>query len=118
MSEMNMKNVVLMTTFQSCDEAYSLNRVVIDQIKMFTHNGYKIKVVVAETFEPRGEYLNPNVKIERIPQVPVYNEVKKDDSFDLDVQMLRDKLSKILEGADVVLTHDIIYQNSCLKHNM
>src|SRR3990167_256299 len=114
----NTKNCIIFTSFSSADEAYSLNRVVIDQIKMFTRNGYKIKVIVAETFEPKGEYLNPNVKIERIPQVPVHNEVKKDESFDLDVQMLRDKLSKILEGADVVLTHDIIYQNSCLKHNM
>lgn len=113
----NPKNVVIFTTFSSADEAYSLNRVVIDQIKMFTQNGYKIKVIVAETFEPKGEYLNPNVKIERIPIVPVHNEVKKDESFDKDVEDLTASLEKILEGAHVVITHDVIYQNAALKHN-
>lgn len=114
----NPKNVVIFTTFSSADEAYSLNRVVIDQIKMFTRNGYKIKIIVAETFEPKGEYLDPSVKIERMPYVPVHNEVKKDETFDADVQKIKDALLKILEGANVVITHDVIYQNAALKHNL
>mgnify|MGYP001598900483 CR=1 FL=1 len=111
------RKVVIFTTFSSADEAYSLNRVVIDQIKMLTQNGYKIKVIVAAPFEAKGEYLNPNVKIERIPIVSVHNEVKKDETFDADVTALEKSLTEILTGADVVITHDIIYQNACLKHN-
>src|SRR3990167_4384255 len=111
------KRVVICTTFSATDEAYSLNRVVVDQIKMLTQNGYQIKLVVAQTFEPTGEYLGSNVKIERIPIVPVHNEVKKDETFDSDVNALTDALKKALDGADVVITHDYIYQNAALKHN-
>lgn len=112
------KRIAIFTTFNSCDEAYSLNRVVIDQIKMLTSNGYKVKVIVADGFEPKGEYLNPNVKIEKIPNVPVHNEVKKDETFDADVETLYLSLKEILGNADVVITHDIVYQNACLKHNL
>lgn len=111
------RNVAILTTFSSADEAYSLNRVVIDQIKMLTGGGYKIKVVVASTFEPNGEYLNPGVKLERIPIVSVANEVKKDETFDKDVADLETALETALAGAQVVITHDVIYQNSALKHN-
>ncbi len=111
------RHVAILTTFSSADEAYSLNRVVVDQIKMLVSNGYKVKVVVAEPFEPKGEYLNPNVKIVKIPNVPVHNEVKKDETFEKDVEMLTAGLEEALSGADVVFTHDIIYQNACLKHN-
>jgi glycosyltransferase involved in cell wall biosynthesis len=111
------KNVVIFTTFNSADEAYSLNRVVIDQIKMFTQNGYSIRVIVSEGFVPKGEYLNPMVKLDYIPNVPVHNEVKKDETFEDDVERLVGALNKAIDGADVVITHDIIYQNSALKHN-
>jgi len=111
------KNVAIFTTFSSADEAYSLNRVVQDQIKMLTGNGYSVKVIVAEPFEPKGEYLNPMVKIGRIPNPPVFNEVKKDESFDTDVDELEKALMVALDGADVCITHDIVYQNACLKHN-
>lgn len=111
------RNVVIFTTFSSSDEAYSLNRVVLDQIKMLTQNGYKIKVIVSDTFEAKGEYANENVKIERIPIVTVHNEVKKDETFDKDVDDLTSALERVVEGAHVVITHDVIYQNACLKHN-
>jgi hypothetical protein len=111
------RNVAIFTTFSQADEAYSLNRVVLDQIKMFTQNGYKIKVIVADPFVATGGYLNPGVTLARIPIVAVHNEVKKDETFDSDVDRLESALNKILEGVDVVITHDVIYQNACLKHN-
>jgi len=112
------KNIAIFTTFTSADEAYSLNRVTIDQLKMLLRNGYKVKVIVAEGFQPKGIYTDPNVKIETIPNVPVHNEVKKDETFAEDVEKLYNALKIILQGADIVITHDIIYQNAALKHNM
>src|SRR3990167_5186376 len=112
-----MKNVAIFTTFSEISEAYSLNRIVKDQLKMLLDHGYKPTVIVAEPFEPKGIYADKNVTIKRIPLVPVHNEVKKDESFEDDVQELYVALKEVLQHADVVITHDVIYQNAALKHN-
>lgn len=110
------KRVAILTNFNNADPAYSLNRVVQDQIKMLLHNGYEdITVLVADGFEPVDMY--QHVKLAYIPNVPCHNEVKKDDSFDDDVQYVYSALKEALKDVDVVLTHDIIYQPACLKHN-
>jgi hypothetical protein len=111
------KNIVIFTTFADASEAYSLNRVVQDQLKMLLQNGYKPAVIVAEPFQPKGIYAHPDVIIKKIPMVPVYNEVKKDATFEDDVERLVQGLEDVLKDADVVLTHDVIYQNAALKHN-
>lgn len=111
------KRIALFTNFSSADAAYSLNRVVQDQIKMFLHNGYEdVRVLVAEGFEPVEMYAE--VQLFHIPNVPCHNEIRKDESFDSDVENIYQSLSKALEGVDVVLTHDLIYQPACLKHNL
>jgi glycosyltransferase involved in cell wall biosynthesis len=116
-SVLNAKKVAIFTTFSEISEAYSLNRVVQDQLKMFLRNGYEPTVIVTDSFEPKGIYADPRVKIARIPGVPVHNEVKNDESFDDDVTMLTSNLETILKDIDVVLTHDVVYQNAALKHN-
>ena len=87
---------------------------------MFLKNGYKPILIVSEPFQAPEEtiYNHPDITIKRIPMVPVYNEVKVDETFDQDVEMLASHLEKILEGGDVVITHDVIYQNAALKHNL
>lgn len=112
---MSQKRVAIFTNFNSADPAYSLNRVVQDQIKMFTRNDYAVKVIVAEGFTPVEEY--KNVELAYVPNVPCHNEVKKDDSFESDVETIYQALKSALSDVDVVLTHDIIYQPSALKHN-
>lgn len=112
------KKITIFTTFNSLSEAYSLNRVVDDQIKMFLNNGYELTVIVAEGFVPEGLYSDSRVTIKEIPNVPVHNEVKKDETFDEDVQDIYLALKSVLQDSDVVLTHDIIYQPAALKHNI
>ncbi len=84
---------------------------------MLLLNGYEPTVIVAQTFEPEGIYAHPGVKIETIPNVACHNEVKKDETFDEDVTEIEQRLMEILKDKDIVITHDIIYQNACLKHN-
>lgn len=115
---MQPKRVCVMTTFSEISPSYSLNRVVIDQLKMFLSHGYEPTVIVADPFVPEGIYADPRVKIVKIPLVPVHNEVKKDETFDEDVTKLENALKTALKDIDVVITHDIVYQNACLKHNM
>jgi hypothetical protein len=111
-----MKTVGIFTNFSSYSEAYSLNRVVQNQIRMLVDHGYKPVVIVGKYFEPVQDYADPNVIIKHIPDVPVFNEVKMDSSFDRDVLAIEKDLTSALEGIDVVLTHDIIYQPACMKH--
>lgn len=112
------KRVAILTTFGSYSEAYSLNRVVMDQIKMLVNGGYQPVVIVGSTFKPVKAYALPEVEIRTIPDVPVHNEVKKDPTFDQDVLAIEKALEIALVGVDVVLTHDIIYQPAALKHNL
>ena len=110
------KRISILTNFSSFSEAYSLNRVVMNQIRMLIDNGYKPVVIVGENFKPVQDYAHPDVELRRIPDVPVSNEVKSDVTFDQDVGAIERELAKALDGIDVVLTHDIIYQPACVKH--
>lgn len=112
-----MKKITIFTTFSDIQKAYSLNIITQYQIKMLLLNGYTPTVIVHETFKPEGIYAHPGVKLEYIPNVPCHNEVRKDESFDEDVQAIETRLMEILKDQDVVITHDIVYQNACLKHN-
>jgi len=111
-----MNRVACLTTFSSYSEAYSLNRVVMNQIRMLVDHGYSPVVIVGEHFKPVQDYALPQVELRHIPDVPVFNEVKCDATFDQDVGALERELNKALEGINVVLTHDIIYQPACVKH--
>lgn len=112
-----MKKVCIFTSFADVQKAYSLNIIVQYQIKMLLLNGYHPTVIVHESFQPEGIYAHKGVTIVKIPNMPVHNEVKKDETFEEDVASLEARLLEILKDQDVVLTHDIIYQAACLKHN-
>jgi glycosyltransferase involved in cell wall biosynthesis len=116
-----MKKVAILTTFTSADPAYSLNRVVQDQLTMLVEHGYKPKVLVRQgSFwdNPVEVYANPNGEIVQLPNVPVYNEVKMDETFEEDVKNLFVAIDEALADVDVVITHDIIYQPDGLKFNI
>lgn len=115
--EFQSKKIIIFTTFSEVSEAYSLNRVVQDQIKMFVRNGYKVSVIVQESFEPVQWYANENVEIVKIPLVTCHNDVTKDPTFDEDVAKIRSALERIVTDDSVILTHDVIYQPAALKHN-
>lgn len=111
-----MKKICIVTNFNSADPAYSLNRVVQDQIKMLKIGGYTPIVIVSEHFQAIEAY--QNAEIRKIPAVNCHNSVKKDETFDEDVAKLKEAFAQHLEDIDVALTHDIIYQPAALKHNL
>jgi len=112
------KKVCVFTTFSGADPAYSLNRVVQDQIKMLLTHGYEPTVIVAEGFKPIELYAHEKVTIAEIPNVPVSNEARMDNTFNKDVMRLEGRLMEILSDVDVCITHDIIYQAAALKHQI
>lgn len=113
----NLKKVAIFTTFDSYSEAYSLTRIASEQIKMLTRNGYKPVVIVQDSFEPKKAFALPDVEIRRTPVVACHNEIKKDETFDADVDAIERSLDEALKDIDIVLDHDVIYQNAALKYN-
>jgi glycosyltransferase involved in cell wall biosynthesis len=113
-----MKKVAILTSFSDIQKAYSLNIIVQYQLKSLILNGYEPTLIVHEGFKPEGDYAHPAIKYAYIPNVPAHNEVKKDETFDQDVDGIEAKLLEILKDIDIVITHDVIYQNACLKHNI
>lgn len=114
-----MKKIAILTSFSDIQKAYSLNIIVQYQLKMLILNGYEPILVVHDGFKPEGIYDHPLIKLEFIPNVPAHNEIRKDETFDKDVEALEKRFKQIFEenNVDVAITHDFIYQNACLKHN-
>lgn len=109
------RSVAIFSNFSDYDPVYSLIHVTEDQIKMLVKNGYGVKVIVGDTFEPQGAF--KQAEILKIPNVPCHNEVKKDETFDQDVNDIATALREHLKGVDVCITQDIVYKPSELKHN-
>jgi glycosyltransferase involved in cell wall biosynthesis len=113
--EVDMK-VAIFTTFLSSDHAYSLNNVVVDQIKMFKRAGYDPVVLVGEGFQPVGVY--GQVELRYIPKVFLSNEGKLPDNYHEDGEKMTVALRELLKDINVCITHDVIYQPAHLIHNL
>lgn len=108
--------VAIFTNFFDFDQTYSLCRVTSDQVKMFLRAGIKPVVIVSESFNSKGTIFE-KVDLRKVPNVPCHNEVKKDESFDKDVESIYQALKEHLKDIDVVITQDIVYKPSELKYN-
>lgn len=113
-----MKKVGIFTTFRSADAAYSLNRVVQDQIKMLVYHGIEPTVFVCQGFEAKEAYALPSVKLAYLPDVPTSNEGVLPEDWETHVEKMRAALAEVLKGVDMVLTHDLISQPAHLIHNL
>lgn len=111
-----LKKVALLTNFTNFDPAYSLCRVACDQVKMLLRHNYKPIFIASDSFDPKGTVFE-KVEVRKVPNVPCHNEVKKDPTFDKDVEDIYQKLKEHLKDIDVCLTQDIIYKPSELKYN-
>lgn len=110
------KRVAIFTNFFGYDETFSLCRVTVDQIKMLLRADYKPVVIVSDSFDPKGTIFE-KVELRKVPNVPCHNEVKKDESFEKDVENIYLKLKEYLKDIDVCITQDIVYKPSELKYN-
>lgn len=110
------KSVCVLTNFCDYYSSYSLITVAERQVKMLTDAGYKPKVIVMESFKPEGAFANPDVELCKIPNTHGYNDWRRDETFDKDVEMIKEHLDRFLANVDVVLTHDLVYQAACWKY--
>lgn len=113
-----MKQIYILTNFAAYLKSYSPMIVVSEQLKMLKKHGYNPILIATESFDPPEGSLWQDFKIERIPTVPVSNEAKVDETFEPDVQRIKEKLNEILEDDSIVLTHDLIFLPDYVKHNV
>jgi len=110
--------VTIFTTFGDSDPAYSLNNVVVDQIKMFEgQSDYELEVLVKEGFKAEGTAYAA-VTLKYLPHVHLSNEGKLPTDYENDVEKVYQVLKESLANTNVVITHDIIYQPAHLIHNV
>lgn len=114
-----MTTVAVLTDFVSHDPAYSLCGVVLAQAKMLHAGGLPYRVIVRKGWREPGD-LYPGVQavpvLDHGPDVGS-NAVRITERSAEDVARLTVQLYQALQGVDVVLTHDLIYQpNAWLLH--
>jgi len=110
--------VAILTTFSQGRSAFSLQRVVQDQLAMFVKHGYEptLLVVASDYWSQPDEYFaDERVTVVQYPKVKWVNETEEDREFLADIEILRNALQGALAEADVVITHDIIYLPQYLK---
>ena len=110
--------VAILTTFDQGRSAYSLQRVVQDQLAMFVKHGYEpVLLVVASDYwsEPDEYFAHEGVTVFQYPKVKWISQVDEDKEFLADIEILREALHGALSEVDVVITHDIIYLPLFLK---
>jgi glycosyltransferase involved in cell wall biosynthesis len=100
--------VCVLTDFFEADSTYSLNIVAEDQLAVLKRAGYDPIGVVQEDFQPQRIW--SDVEIRHIPRMPHHNQIKFVEDHDERVAELTAALDEALDGVDVVITHDMIYQ--------
>ena len=110
-----MNTVSLLTDFGFPDSTYSLNIIAEEQLGMLHRAGYEPRGVVDEGFEPQRNWTHAELRY--LPHVTKSNNVEFYDGWEESVATLRTMFEEVLEGVNVVITHDLVYQASMLWHN-
>lgn len=113
-----MKRVAVLTDFYEADMAYSLCRVAGNQLKMLMRNGYEPILIVDQAFKSDQWPWNAAKETRYLPGLPRWNVVKRHETWDRDLETMTTAMREVLQGIDIVLTHDLIYQPAQLLHNM
>ncbi|MDI4650013.1 glycosyltransferase [Cohnella hashimotonis] len=123
--------VAVLTMFNGLSPTYSLVQVAELQLRMLLDAGIDVRLLVSEDCprsERYGAYLD-----ERLAWVPVVNRHdgavihwrdytqatgRTHDRFDAETETIAADFVRKLEGADVCIMHDILYQGWHLVHNV
>lgn len=121
------KNIAIFTTFGSWDDAYSPCQVVKDQLQALVKNGYHPTLFVLDVF-PAQEFMKeewvagfevspviPTIQFEPYKGISATRKVP--DVYEHDVAKIRPALEQYLKDFDVVMCHDVIFQDSFFAYN-
>ena len=112
-----MKTVAILSDFYVAQEAYSLNIIIEEQLGMLHRAGYAPIAIAEDIFKPVR-----NWKLAEMRTIPSGikrgNSITFHEGWKEDVAKIRTSLDVVLEGIDVVITHDLISQPTTLWINM
>ncbi len=111
------KKIAFLTDAYEMDPSYSIAIIIREMLAMAIKAGYKPVLIVEDIFKPTGIF--KHVEIRHIPSgVPRDNHIEFYDGWEDSVQKFKTAYDEILKDIDVIITHDLIYQSSCIWHNM
>jgi glycosyltransferase involved in cell wall biosynthesis len=114
-----MKKVAILTDFLNFDAAYSLCRVVAAQVKMLVGHEYEPLLLVRAGFDRVHSERYPGAEVKELdPGAVGDNRVEVTPESEGEVENLLGQMRDALEGYDVVLTHDLIYQPNMWKYHV
>jgi hypothetical protein len=112
-----MKTVAILSDFYVAEPAYSLNIIIEEQLGMLHRAGYKPIAIAEDIFKPVRNW--ELAEMRHIPSgIPRGNEVRFHGGWEEGVAQIRVSLDVALDGVDIVITHDMIYQSTALWLNM
>jgi glycosyltransferase involved in cell wall biosynthesis len=112
-----MKRVAVFTDFYEADTTYSLNIIIEEQLNMLLDHGYEPIAIAEDIFQPVRVW--ERVEMRHIPHgVPRGNSLDFYEGWEGSVAKFRAALDTCLDGVEVVISHDLIYQASQIWHNL
>jgi glycosyltransferase involved in cell wall biosynthesis len=113
-----MKKVCFLTDMYVDMAAYSLQIILRGQLRMLLNAGYSPIVIADEGFKGKEEGIWTEVEMRYLPPPKERkNDVEFYPELQDDIVKIGRGLKTALEGVDVVITHDMIYQSSMLPYN-
>lgn len=111
------KRVALFTDFNFPDPSYSLNIVAEEQLGMLHGAGYKPVGIVEEGFSANRNWRHAELRF--LPPVAgKNNHLNFFDGWETSVRKIEQALASVMEGVEIVITHDLIYQPALVWHNI
>lgn len=112
-----MKKIAMLTTFFSYLESYSLCQCARTQLKMLKKHGYNCRFIFRGGDDSEWRKFTSDIQL--IPDFIVDNDGNSADMVKRSGKSMEQliaetiaALDKVLEGVDVIITHDLIYQSS------
>ena len=117
-----MKKIGILTTFGSWDEAYSPVNVVTHHLDALKRNGYEPVLFVLTVFP--ADFKIEGVEIRRVLPTTVFEPYQGiaqsrvvPHNFEKDVAMIVPAMEQNFKDIDIMLCHDVIFQDSFLPYN-
>ncbi len=113
-----MKRVAFLVTFTDLDPCYSLTSVFKAQVRPLVAAGYRLRVIGPEGFDGQlGPAVDWRGVLPRVRLTDYQPGVALGADFEDQVDLLADALDGQLEGIDVCITHDVMFQTWFLPLN-
>ena len=115
---MVMGSIFILTNFINWDEAYSLCRVVRDQVTVLMDAGHGVKLGVCGAFDPHSWPSRPCPEFVQFRFMPLHDEWKDMPAVFERSNELVTAMELAMREDDLIITHDILFQPDAMLWNV